>query len=123
MFLFTGSHHEIHGILVGETGPLCFRNVFIPIRTILIVKSLKKSRKNSNSPYLIVSIRKLQNSAIPIGLGLSRSLSYGFMAQQRQQGKRLKPAGCPIRVSAGDRLREASGKFHPSPCRDFPEEN
>jgi len=43
------------------------------------------------------------------------------MAQQRQQGKRLKPAGCPIRVSGGDRLREASGKFQP--CRDFPDEN
>jgi hypothetical protein len=59
----------------------------------------------------------------PVGLGLSRSLSCGFMARQRQQGKRLKPAGCPIRVSAGDRLREASGKFQPSPCRDFSNEN
>jgi len=45
------------------------------------------------------------------------------MAQQRQEGKRLKPAGFPIRVSGGDRLRETSGKFQPSPCRDFPDEN
>jgi hypothetical protein len=44
------------------------------------------------------------------------------MAQLRQQRKRLNPAGCPFRVSGGDRLREGSGKFQLSPCRDFPDE-
>jgi hypothetical protein len=56
---------------------------------------------------------------IRVGLGLSRSLSYGFMAQWRQQESRLKPAGCPIQGKGGDRLREASGKFQPSPCKCF----
>ena len=57
------------------------------------------------------------------GLGLSRSLSYGFMARQRQQGKRLNPAGSLFCVSGGDRLREASRKFQPALCRDFPDGN
>jgi len=54
-----------------------------------------------------------------VELGLSRSLSYGFMARWRQQENRLNPAGCLIRAKGGDRLREAPGKFQPRLCRKF----
>ena len=57
------------------------------------------------------------------GLGLSRSLSYGFIARWRQQENHLKQARYLICVTGGDRLREASGKFQPRPCRDFPDGN
>jgi hypothetical protein len=57
------------------------------------------------------------------GLGLSRSLSYGFIARWREKGKLLNPAGFLIRVKGGDRLREASWKFQPNLCHVIPDEN
>jgi hypothetical protein len=57
------------------------------------------------------------------GLGLSRSLSYGFIARWREKGKLLNPAGFLIRVKGGDRLREASWKFQANLCHAFPDEN
>jgi hypothetical protein len=45
------------------------------------------------------------------------------MHYQRQKGNTMKPEGCLIRVTNGDRLREASGKFQPSRCQNFQEGN